>query len=440
MTRTRVYQNFRRHFSDPHKRDMPPTTTPGAATVINSFKPLPRGTPGFEDSLDFLVISKDAPAVKSLAFVRWAPVPPAANAPPTNKVAAPRSLITAALCLGAKVATAPAAIQAWRAAEPLTTRLPVATITRHTQYLHSIGTFSTTFKDQALYRRKLIELLKAQPDLSALELDAADLEQPSPFDQTATVAPPAATQRAGGTTTGRRRGTATAPVNPPTPASAPLVGPACLKFLTMVRASDLFDEESELPAEPLMRLWAMLPDRCSDAERRDPRSRTRANAEVIQAGVAKLTMVASPTDALLGACVNSFARGALKFPLAEFQADELNLNALDQELRDAIGFTQGAEIDVARVVARRLLQARRRYPELISILEAISDTDGRTLQLERLATVACPGRHSQPLRYRLPDLEEFVVARSAAITQARNAGKVGAEIIDLLLRTRQGAT
>ena len=72
---------------------MPPTTTPGAATVINSFKPLPVGTPGFEDSLDFLVISKDAPAVKSLAFVRWAPVPPAANAPPTNEVAAPARLV-----------------------------------------------------------------------------------------------------------------------------------------------------------------------------------------------------------------------------------------------------------------------------------------------------------------------------------------------------------
>ena len=54
---------------------MPPTTTTGAGTAINSFRPLPRGTPGFEDGLDFLVVNKDAPVVKSLAFVRWVPAP-----------------------------------------------------------------------------------------------------------------------------------------------------------------------------------------------------------------------------------------------------------------------------------------------------------------------------------------------------------------------------
>ena len=333
----------------------------------------------------------------------------------------------------ARVAATSTAIQAWRAAEPLTTRLPVATITKQADFIHSIGAFSTTFKDQVLYRRKLVELLQAQSDLSRLELDAADLEQPSQFDQTTVPAAQAAAARGGGAAGGRRGRAAAPQPNAPAPVVQALAGPASLKYLTLVRASDLFDDEAELPAEPLMRLWAMLPDRCSDAERRDPRSRTRANAEIIQAGVAKLTMVAAPSDALLGACVASFARGALKFPLAEFQADEFSLNAFNQELRDAISFTQGAEIDVARVVTRRLLHARRKYPELIGILETINDSDGRTLQLERLATVACPGRHSQPLRFRLPDLEEFVVARAAAITQAKNAGKVGAAIVDLLL-------
>ena len=102
---------------------MPPTTAPGAAAASNSFRPLPSGTPGFEDGLDFLAISKDAPAVKSLAFVQWLPVPTAAGAPATTEVAALRSLITAALCLGARVAVTAAATQAWRAAEPLMVRL-----------------------------------------------------------------------------------------------------------------------------------------------------------------------------------------------------------------------------------------------------------------------------------------------------------------------------
>ena len=412
---------------------MPPRRTTGAATSVNSFRPLPRGTPGFEDSLDFLVISKDAPAVKSLAFVRWLPAPAVAGATAATEVAAPRSLITAALCLGARVANTSTATQAWRTAEPLTIRFAATTITKQADFLDSIGTFSTTFKDQVPYRRKLVELLQAQTDLSQLEVDAADLEQPSRFDQTTAPAPQAAAARGGGATGGRRRGAAAAPANAPGAVAQTQAGPASLKFLTLLRASDLFDEQADLPAEPLMRLWALLPDRCSDAERRDPRSRTRANAEVIGAGVAKLTMVATPSDALLGACVASFARGALKFPLSEFQADELSLNTLDQELRDAISFTQGAEIDVARVITRRLLHAKRRYPELIGIVETINDGDGRTLQLERLATVACPGRHSQPLRFRLPDLEEFVVARAAAITQAKNAGKTGAAIVDLLL-------
>ena len=167
MTRSELPSTFVRTLLDPHKREMPPTTTPGAGAAINSFRPLPRGTPGFDDGLDFLVVAKDAPAVRSLAFVRWVPLPAAANAPPTNEVAAPRSVITAALCLGARVAAAPAATQAWRAAEPLTTRLTTATIAKQADYLHSIGTFSTTFKDQVLFRQKLVELLEAQSDLSA---------------------------------------------------------------------------------------------------------------------------------------------------------------------------------------------------------------------------------------------------------------------------------
>ena len=81
---------------------MPPTTTPQELLEQSiPSSPGPSGTPGFDDGLDFLAVSKDAPAVKSLAFVRWVPVPTAANAPTTTEVAAPRSVITAALCLGA---------------------------------------------------------------------------------------------------------------------------------------------------------------------------------------------------------------------------------------------------------------------------------------------------------------------------------------------------
>ena len=155
VTRLQTSQYLFRLSFGPHKREMPPTTTPGGAAASNSFRPLPSGTLGFEDGLDFLAISKDAPAVKSLAFVQWVPVPATAGAPAATEVAAPRSLITAALCLGARVAVNAAATQAWRAAEPLTTRLKTATLSQHANYLHSIGTFLTTFKDQVLYRKKL---------------------------------------------------------------------------------------------------------------------------------------------------------------------------------------------------------------------------------------------------------------------------------------------
>ena len=84
-----------------------------------AFSALPLGTAGFDDTLDYLCVAKAAPVVKSLAFLDWKPVPPANPPAAVAEVAAPRSLITAATSLGARVAAAAADFLAWRNAEPM---------------------------------------------------------------------------------------------------------------------------------------------------------------------------------------------------------------------------------------------------------------------------------------------------------------------------------
>ena len=407
---------------------MPPAPRPATRATINAiFRDLPAGSAGFDDAFEYLTVSKDEDVVRSCAFIGWTPVPAVGPAARSNEVTAPRDIITAAVCSAARLATTVAARNAWRAADVLTGRLRTSTLNRLAAAMKSLGAFTATFQDQELHRRAMVELLLKQPNLSALEVDDQDLERPTAFD-TPGRAPPA--PGAGP----RRRNARQPPAPPPAQAvAAGLPGPAELKWLTLTRVADLVDDTSPLPLERLLRLWVLLPGRCQDAERRDARSFVVGNAEVLKSGVARCTPVESPTDALLGRSMRAFVAVALLFPLSDFRPGQLSLDEAIAELTDAMSYAQGAASDAARAVARRLMLSKRAYGDLCSLIGDLDNAEERVLQLERLSTLACPGRHAQALHLRLSDLDLFAAERSPLLTAARNAGKSGVELFDLLV-------
>ena len=116
---------------------------------------------------------------------------------------------------------------------------------------------------------------------------------------------------------------------------------------------------------------------------------------MIKAGVTKLAMVQAPTDALLGASLPVFADAALLFPLTDFRSDELSLKEASIELRDAMCYAQGTPVEAARAVARRFLLSKRKYNDTVTLLAEIDGVESRVLQMERLSSVACPGRHGR---------------------------------------------
>ena len=402
--------------------------------VRHDFATLNPGCPGFNHDLDWLTLPKDAPLVKSALFIDWRPVPVAFQPASGPAVTAPRAVITAAVSLGARIRDAAADKVAWRNASVLTTRLTTASLNKHNHAMTSYGAFQTTYTDWEMYVNDLAKLIILQADLSELELTMADLEEPTPFDTPAAAAARAAAP-AGGRAAGRagRRGAAPPPPPPPAPPAVPIPGPVELAWLTMAYCADLIDPLENLPFLRLARTWLLMADRCVDAQRRDPRSLVRLNSEVMRSGVAKAVRVDKPSDALLGRDLNEFCKVTILFPLPLFRSNELTLATASTELADAMAYAQGDRADGSRAVARRLLYAEREYPELCTLLQELGSPEERVVQLERLATMACPGRHAQALHLRLSDLNTFIIDRAPLITQARNKGKAGSAIVDLVL-------
>ena len=168
-----------------------------------------------------------------------------------------------------------------------------------------------------------------------------------------------------------------------------------------------------LPLEKLLRLWTLLPGRCSDAERRDARSAVRANAEELRSGAASVTNIPDPTDARLGRSLSLLCRSALIYPLPRFRLDTLSFDAVATELSDSLAYAQGSASDASRSLARRLLFSKREYGDMCSLLEELASPDERVLQLERISTLACSGRHAQALHLRLPEINTYICERSA---------------------------
>jgi hypothetical protein len=219
-------------------------------------------------------------------------------------------------------------------------------------------------------------------------------------------------------------------------------GPPELKWLTYVACADLVDPRADLPAEALLRLGVLLADRCSDSARRNAGSLVRTNAEMLRSGATAASHITSPSDGLLARVFVSDLRSALEFPLHDYRALELSPLAAAKELIDTLAYTQGDDAASRRAIAGRLLFAKRTYPELVSLLEELPTPPERIAQLERLSVYACPGRHTQALALRMAELSAFVAARDASVTQARNAGKRGEQIVDLLVidaKERAGA-
>ena len=351
-----------------------------------------------------------------------------------SKVTAPRSIISAAVSIGAKFGTTSTAadVAAWRGENAFTTRLPLDTIERHAASMKSFGAFATTFTDYSDYRLKVVKLLSQQPDLSSLDLHAADIEEPTPFDAPRV---PAGGAPGGPRRPGLRGGAAQQQQQqqPQAPQGPARQGPADLRWLSLTRASELVDSAAALPMAGLLRLWTLLPDRCSDAERRDARSIVRANAEMLAGGVVKAAVAASPSDPLLAASLPAFLATCAEFPLPRYRAFNLSTADAVNELRDTLLYEQGSATDRSRAVSRRLLLAKRDLPELVSLLEELGSPEERVSQLERLSTLACPGRHSQALELRLSDISAWVTIRASAITQLRNKGKAGSQLLDILL-------
>ena len=154
---------------------MPPAGRPAGvganAGLPQIFSQLPLGTAGFDDALDFLQADKDEDFVRASAFLPWHPVPSAANAAITTEVAAPKDLITAAACLGGRLASSAATQIGWASANPLTSRITVGEINKQAAALKSFGLLTTTFTDSLIYRTSLVEVLSKQPNLSTLEMD-----------------------------------------------------------------------------------------------------------------------------------------------------------------------------------------------------------------------------------------------------------------------------
>ena len=50
-----------------------------------------------------------------------------------------------------------------------------------------------------------------------------------------------------------------------------------------------------------------------------------------------------------------------------------------------------------------------------------------------MSAVVCPGRHSQTLHLRLPELERFLTERVPLITVGRNRGEAGSALVDMVL-------
>ena len=388
----------------------------GGNAASTLFSQLPMGTAGFDDVLDFLSVQKDEPFVKSVAFLPWLPVPASGAAALNTAVAAPKDLISAAACLGGRLASTAATRNAWHTADPLTSRLTLAAINQQAAAMKSFSAFTTTFTDPEFYRQSVVEMLSKQPNLSALELDDQALERPTPFDTPGVPAPTAVRNR------GRGRGAGQGGANAPPPIQ-PVPGPNELKWLTLSRISDLVDGGTPLPMERLLRLWTLLPGRCDDAERRDARSLMRGNAEELRGGVANLTSVGQPSDARLGRSLRAFCETALIFPLPKFRLDALSFNEVAVELSDAMAYAQGSASDGARALSRRLMFSGRDYVHMCALLGELTSADERVLQLERVSTLACPGRHAQALHLRLTEINAYIADRAALITAGRNVGK-----------------
>jgi hypothetical protein len=231
-----------------------------------------------------------------------------------------------------------------------------------------------------------------------------------------------------------RRGQPAQPAPPAPPYVQPVPGPASLKFLTLTRCSDLVINSEPLPAKDLVDTWLLLADRCDDAARRDPRSYTSTNAEVLRGGIVKKISVDNPSDALLGRELKSFVKSSLGFPLWDFRCSSLAVDEASMEIIDAMAYIEGSAAVGVSTIARRLLHAKRTYPELMGLLAELPSPDSRVSQLERLSTIACPGRHSQTIHLRLSDLSEFITARSPLIMQWRNKAKTGVALIDLIIQ------
>ena len=395
------------------------------------FSQLALGTAGFDDSLDFLSVSKDEPFVKATGFLPWLPVPAVGAAAINATVAAPKDLISAAACLGGRIAPTIAARSAWLNANPLTSRITLDAIGQQAYALNSLGALTTNHTDSELYRKGLVELLSTQPDLSSLELDEDAIEEPSPFDDPGGLVAVVAGRGAGG---GRR---AVAGAVAPAAAAPPNPGPPELKWLTLARTTDLVDGGATLPLERLLRLWTLLPGRCEDAERRDTRSLLRATAEELHSGVCSTSSIDKPSDARLGRSLRPFCETALIFPLPRFRLDALNLDTVAVELSDAIAYAQGSASDGARALARRLMFGKREYGDMCTLLCELASPEERVVQLERLSTLACPGRHAQALHLRLTEINLYVRERAALVTTGRNAGKTGEALFDLLVADAQ---
>ena len=343
-------------------------------------------------------------------------------------MAAPRDLITAAACLGARLSATVATRQGWHDANPLTYRLTLPAINAQAAALKSVGLLSTTFTDTELYRKSLVEMLSQQPHQAALELDDRALEEPTPFDT------PGVRAAAGGRAAGARRGRG----GPPPPAAAPPnPGPPELKWLTLARTTDLVDGGVTLPMERLLRLWTLLPGRCSDLERRDERSALCANAEELRIGASFGSTGPDPTDTRLARSLRVLCNTAIIYPLPKFRLDALTFGEVDAELSDSLAYAQGSNSAAARSLARRLLFSKREYADMCSLLGEMTSPDERVVQLERISTLACPGRHAQALHLRLTEINTYICERAALITSGRNAGKSGEAIFDLLIADAQ---
>ena len=369
------------------------------------------GTPNLLDELDFVAVKKGSKLAKSALFIEWV-VLPARDSPWAGEeaLAAPHSIVACVVSLGMRMGKDAASSKHWEDASLLTYDLTIPMVNHHLAAMLDLGFFSQQYKDYMLLRTAYIDTMTKLKDTKVMEVPKVGLEVYHNY--TSSDAESESDDGAG-----KKR---------------PSVRGA-LSWLLPARAADLWMPTSPLPGEGVLRFWLLICDRHRNSSRGARRSIVSVGARLLREAASLVAPVAKASADDLLEALGRAVQELVMFPRQVYRLKILSVEEARLELKDSLAYARDAE-EANRTIARRLLLARREYEHLVSIVEEMNLAEDRIAELERLSAVAAPGRHNQPLYLRLPDLERFVKARHALVTEARNKGKEGAALISLLLK------